>query len=407
VAQFDHFVWLRTAQRHLQQRWRYYFITLWAGLILLGVVGLSIWPVAADALIKYFIVLPYPNKIVLQWSTQNEYDLSGFEVLCKQETELDNDYHVIGTVPAQGSPQQGANYTFPILSGLQPGVSYCFALRDVTVQGRSENMFPRCGYGLGVTPTPLTTSVVTDTLGLSATAVIRNAQATATALYYDANATAAALSASGIFTFTPLPITSTLGLTSTGGLTPTLPITATPTPIIAATVDFTATQQAILNATLQAANQTPTPLQPGGDSPLPTPPPPITATQTLTTSTVTTSTSQLQTTPPAPDQASAPIIAGNQVAALPSPLYIAVTQTPTPVTTPIPPTLTLLPSPIPTQATLRLVDLLSAPGLQNITLMLLCLTFVTTGGLGILGLVTGALYMRSRRGVIKPPQQRR
>lgn len=412
MAQFDHLAWLNPIRHHLQQSWRYYFTAIWTGLILLGVVALSVWPAAADAVIKYFIVIPYTDKIVLQWSTQNEYDLSGFEVLCKQETELDNDYHVIGTVPAQGSPQQGANYTFPVLSGLQPGISYCFALRDVTVQGRSENMFPRCGYGLGITPTPAMTVTVTDALGLNATAVIRSAQATATALFYDANATAAALSSSGIFTFTPTPITGTVGITATPTVSPnlnltgTIPFTATPTPIVVATVDITATQQASLNATLQAANQPPTPVQPGGESPLATPSPTITATATLTTGSV----SQLPITPPEVDQASAPVTdvnsAANQVAALPSPLYIAVTQTPTPVITPLPPTLTLLPSPIPTQESLRLVDALTAPGLQNITLMLLCLTFVTTSGLGILGLVTGALYMRSRRGVIKPPQQR-
>jgi hypothetical protein len=37
------------------------------------------------------------------------------------------------------------------------------------------------------------------------------------------------------------------------------------------------------------------------------------------------------------------------------------------------------------------------PTTENLTLMLLCLTFFTAGGLGILGLITSALYMRSRR----------
>jgi hypothetical protein len=38
-----------------------------------------------------------------------------------------------------------------------------------------------------------------------------------------------------------------------------------------------------------------------------------------------------------------------------------------------------------------------APTVQNVTLMMLCLTFFTASGLGILGLITSALYMRSRR----------
>lgn len=399
MSQFAKFVLLAPIRSHLQRSGRTYFVATWIGLVLLIVIGLSIWPVTAAALLKYFIVVPQANKIVLQWSTENEYDLSGFEVLCKQETELDNDYHVIGEVPAEGGPQQGANYKFEVATGLEPGVSYCFALRDVTVQGRSENMFPRCGYGLGITPTPVTTATLTNTIGFNATAVIRNAQATATALFFDANATAAALSASGFFTSTPTPITNTVGITATPTFTPglnltgTVPITATPTPIIVGTPDITATQQAILNATVQAANQPPTPTQPGGISPLPQPTTPLTATQPLTTATGTTATSQLPS-PPGSDVNPA----GNQVAALPSPLYIAVTQTPTPITTPVPPTLTLLPSSQPTQRTEQLVDLFAAPGFQNLTLTLLCFTFVTTGGLGILGLITSVLYMRSRRG---------
>jgi hypothetical protein len=403
VSQFVKFAALTSIRHHLPREGRAYFVTAWIGLVGLIVIGLSIWPVTAAALLKYFIVVPEANKITLQWSTENEYDLSGFEVLCKQETELDNDYHVIGEVQAQGGPQQGANYKFEVMTGLEPGVSYCFALRDVTVQGRSENMFPRCGYGLGITPTPVTTATLTNTIGFDATAVIRNARATATALFFDANATAAALSASGFFTSTPTPITNTIGITATPTFTPglnltgTVPITATPTPIIVGTPDITATQQAILNATVQAANQPPTPTQPGGVSPLVTPGAPITATQTLTTATVPTTTAQQA---PPPDGAAN--AAGNQVAALPSPLYIAVTQTPTPVTTPVPPTLTLLPTPLPTQSGQGLVNLFTAPDLQNLTLTLLCFTFVTTGGLGILGLITSVLYMRSRRGDNQP-----
>jgi hypothetical protein len=432
---------------------RLYSLGIFVAIMILSVIGLSIWPVFAAAVVKYFIVVPSQKELQLQWSTQNEYDLSGFEVLCKQESQLDNDYHVIGTVAAQGGPQQGANYSFPVLyTALQPGVNYCFRLRDVNIEGKSEDIFDRCGYGINITPTPATP--VTNTLRLDATAVLRNAHATATALFFDANATAVALGASSTITGTPTPITATNALTATTGLTGTNPLTSnlnltstfpvtpsingTPTPVVINPQDApaaTATALAI-SATVQAANSgqiTAPTATPVTNSPLPGPATPTTQTQSATlnnsvdaASLNTTATEQAiaQAPPPPPveqtpvdpahpaDQQNANVGSANvgqqPANSLPSPLYIAVTETPTAATTAVAPTLTPFPNITPPQNNpQRLVDYLTTPAMQNLTLTLLCLTFVSASGLGILGLITSALYMRSRRGVIDLPRRRK
>lgn len=458
VPYFDNLS-LRTAFRHylhryLQRGWSLYRLGTLVAFLILVVFGLSVWPVTAAAVVKYFIVVPSQKELLLQWSTQNEYDLSGFELLCKQEDQLDNDYHVIGNVAAQGSPQQGANYSFPVLyNTLQPGINYCFRLRDVNIEGKSEDIFDRCGYGINLTPTPAST--LTNTLGLDAAAVLRNAHATATALFFDANATAVALSASSAITSTPVPITTTTTLTATTGLTATngltasnplspnvnltstipvtTPLDSTPTPVVINPQDApaaTATALAI-SATVQAANNgqnptlTPTPIN---NSPLPTPATPTTQTQsTLPNNTIdsaslnTTATAQAiaQAPPPAEQTPSDPAHPADQQNtdqqntgqpagnSLPSPLYIAVTETPTAVTTPVAPTLTPFPSATLPQNPQRLADYLTTPAMQNLTLTLLCLTFVSASGLGVLGLITSALYMRSRRGVVELPRRRK
>ena len=105
-------------------------LTLILGLAL-GALTLLVWPAWAAIQLDYFIVLPTQQDITLQWATAAEYDLSGFEVQCKREGELDNAYHIIGEVAAEGSPQEGATYVFPILNGLERGVSYCFRLREI------------------------------------------------------------------------------------------------------------------------------------------------------------------------------------------------------------------------------------------------------------------------------------
>jgi hypothetical protein len=198
--------------------------------------------------------------------------------------------------------------------------------------------------------------------------------------------------------------------------------------------------QAALDAALTAAStmdsaatpsETPTP--PGGQSPLnlPTPDPnnpfltvtatlqapttpspfvtPLMQTSTATVTTGLTPTLTL-TTALAGDLPNDPTIAAEIEQALadaartPTPPYVVATFTPVTPATEAPASFTPLPLATPTPLGGGLVNFM-APTTQNLTLMLLCLTFFTAGGLGILGLITSAIYMRSRRDNSEPPEQ--
>jgi hypothetical protein len=88
----------------------------------------------------------------------------------------------------------------------------------------------------------------------------------------------------------------------------------------------------------------------------------------------------------------------------PTPPYVVATFTPVTPATAAPATLTPLPLATPTPLGGALVNFM-APTTQNLTLMELCLTFFTAGGLGIIGLITSAIYMRSRRDDAEPPER--
>jgi hypothetical protein len=440
----------------------------------LAAAGVSIWSAQAAIELEYFVVLPTEREVTLQWATAAEYDLSGFEVQCKRTDELDNAYHVIGSLPARGGPQQGATYIFPITSGLQRGVSYCFRLREVTTTGRAEDIQDRCGYGLGIAPTPTLSLTLTDTAALRATEAALQITATSIAAANIATAIAntnatleairlsAALSATAEISLTAV---ATPTLTALAQLTATVPFTGGATPagdlfpqpalsMTVAAVDATLAAlsgtQAALGATLtaaatvdSAAAQSETPTPPGGQSPLepggapasdqPTPDPnnaaftataamqtptldpfapPITQTNTVTATLPTeglTPTGAIST-PLASEPPNDPTIAAEIEQALaaaaytPTPPYVVVTFTPVTPAAPAPATLTPLPVATPTPLGGGLVNFI-APTTQNLTLMLLCLTFFTASGLGILGLITSAIYMRSRRDDAEPPER--
>jgi hypothetical protein len=459
-----------------------------------GAMGLLIGRVAAAIELEYFIVVPTQHDITLQWATAAEYDLSGFEVLCKREGELDNAYHVIGEVPAEGSPQEGATYLFPITSGLKRGVTYCFRLREVPISGEPGDIFDQCGYGLGIVPTPTIRIPLTDTaalratesaLAITSTLVAANQLATAVAA---AEATVSALRATAAVTvtptltgaaqlaptltaiaqisptltafavlnsaptFTPTPggvITGQMAVDSTqtaiaatqtanalfGGGVPLETPTFTPTP----TFDFTNQEPFNITLTMQSVQatetmlavqasgfppETPTPTQ-IGDSPLqqqnidprtgfPIDPNTGWATNPLTgeqfdpatgfpidpsTGQPITPTPDPNLVPPTPLPQSAALPEGGTAIAAnntPEPVFTVVTATPASSATPLPPTLTPLPTATATLSGVNLANLM-APTTQNLTLMLLCFTFFTASGLGILGLITSVIYMRSQR----------
>ena len=116
----------------------------------------AVWsqPVLAAMQLSYFNITSNPTGVVLEWGTAAEINLAGFDVLCKQATEPDSAYHPIGFMPAKGGPTTPATYTFPVTSGLVPGASYCFQLREVTTDGSIGEAPALCGYGPNVTPTP-------------------------------------------------------------------------------------------------------------------------------------------------------------------------------------------------------------------------------------------------------------
>ncbi|MCS6828066.1 MAG: hypothetical protein NZ553_15740, partial [Caldilinea sp.] len=83
-----------------------------------------------------------------------------------------------------------------------------------------------------------------------------------------------------------------------------------------------------------------------------------------------------------------------QAPAEPLPAYIVVTAAPTepPVALAA---LTPLPTATPTPPVFQLVNAFT-PTTQNVMILLLCLTFIGAGGIGILGLITSVMFMRAR-----------
>ncbi len=462
-------------------------VVTWSiGLLLAcAAIWLLLGPAWAAIQLKYFEIENVPGGLSLQWATAAEYDLSGFEVLCKKTGELDDKYHVIGEVPAEGSPQQGATYIFPILEGLKRGESYCFRLREISINGEPGDIFDRCGWGLDIAPTPASTWVITNTatvlaLEITGTAIAADIKATGNAAAlatYDSLRATAAVTATPTLT-TALQLAPTLTaialisptltaiaqgpvLTPTSELDTMLPVSITLTAVSEA---FAATQTAVVSASNGVPLDTPTPtpdfgltgLEPfsitltansieiagtetaifefnngllitptptftpvAGDSPLvpnqgqPAPPEPQIDPATGWTIDPATGwpidpATGLPSTPtPDPnaggtDQslALAPSPADELVQDAadgpPAPSYIIQTMTPTPPGEIAPPTLTPLPAATATPAGFRLANLMTPNG-QNFTFLLLCVTGVTAGGLGILGLLTSAVYMRSQR----------
>jgi hypothetical protein len=130
----------------------------WAAAVLaplvFGVLLAGVQTAAAAVQLNFFNVIAFPSSVTLEWSTASEVNLAGFDIQCKQADEPDTAFHEIGFQRAKGGPNVGALYNFPVTSGLVPGVSYCFRLKEITTDGSPGEVFDRCGYGAMVTPTP-------------------------------------------------------------------------------------------------------------------------------------------------------------------------------------------------------------------------------------------------------------
>jgi hypothetical protein len=453
--------------------------------------GVAIWPVTAAIELRYFFIDVTERDVTLKWATNAEYDLSGFEVLCKVAGQLDSEYHTIGEVVAEGSPQQGAAYIFPVTRGLQPGVSYCFALREISIGGEPGEFFERCGYGLGIKPvlsaqTLLTDSATLRALEITGTAIALDLEATREAAAiqtYESLLATAAITATPTLTTVlqlaptltaialisptltaiaqlppppePIPLDSLLSVSVTltalsidYGATQTaimaisqgLPFdTPTPTPaampmqpfevtLTALSIEMAATETALFIMGSSLPQETPTPTQ-IGESPLfpPEPPqdpfgsaqngvdpnnpnpgqqegdpnlgdqtPPWDPNAPFEAETPTPAEEPGAYAPPAPMDTPPVDDQALPAATTPDPPYIVLTATPVTPATPVPPTLTPLPVATSTPSTFSLANF-AIPTTQNLTLMLLCLTFFAASGLGILGLLSSVLYMRSQR----------
>ena len=391
-------------QRFLQTNLKRLLLLVLGGAVFFYTMGPVADPLsAAVEMIEAFTVTVTGDSVKMNWSTASEFGVDHFEILCKDANEPDAAYHVIQTIDAVGSVDAESAYEFIVTTGLEQGKAYCFRLQEVTSNDDPGDVFDRCGYGFDITPTPglaptLTpiptfTPVITTTLPISLTA-------TAISLSPLESPLDGRSASQGEQPVDPNAATPTETSTATPTETPTETSTVTPTPTFESTATFTPTPTETSTATATApATFTPT------VAATVTTTNPITATATLTatvsvTMTVTpTGTGALNEGPSAPDPTDDGSGAGipnfDELAAQvdPNAPYIVVTYTPSPE----PLELALIYTPVPTApaATLSLANFLS-PTTENVVVMLLCLTFFSASGLGIMGLLTSALYLRSR-----------
>lgn len=135
------------------------------------------WPLlAAVEFIQPFTVTTSSNNITMSWITGSEYNVAGFEILCKRADEPESAYHVIQSAPAMGGLNQSASYAYTFNQGFEPNVPYCFRLREITTDVEPGDYFERCGYGLDITPTPGAAPTFTPVVVITATATITGAQ---------------------------------------------------------------------------------------------------------------------------------------------------------------------------------------------------------------------------------------
>jgi len=380
-------------------------------------------PALAAIQLSYFNVIPNPSSVILQWGTTSEFNVEGFDVQCKLASDPDIAFHSIGFVKARGGPSTPAQYSFPVLSGMESGVPYCFRLQEVTTDGAQGEAPTVCGYGPNVTPTP--------GVGVIPTTNPNAAPPIATDAF-----------GNPIVTPTPDPFFSPMQPVATDAFGNPLPQA------------FDAFGNPILQPQATDAFGNPLPLPQAFDafgnpipqpqatdafgSPLPQPvatdafgnpvapasvmydqfgnPIPVDAfgsplaTPTPTIDPFAPPTPIVITPPPGDPRGNDPSVMqpdpalaqseGEGVGLPPTPTapavaYIVVTAAPTEPPVALGAAMTPLPTVTPTPPAYQLVNML-APTTQNLMIMLLCLTFTGASGIGILGLITSVMFMRSR-----------
>lgn len=412
----------------------------WAAAVLaplaLGILLACAQTAAAAVQLNFFNVIAFPSSVTLEWSTAGEVNLAGFDIQCKRADEPDTAFHEIGFERARGGPNVGALYNFPVTSGLVPGVSYCFRLKEITTDGSPGEVFDRCGYGAMVTPTPgmgaipifTPVPVQTDAFG-NPIAPTPTPPVVATDAFGNP-IIPTPLPQPG----SPLPVPPAVATDAFGNpipVTPTVPAVATDA--FGNPIPVTPTVGAV--ATDALGNPIPPTAQTQPNSPLLTPTVPAAAAASTgydefgnPLSSDTTAAALVYDVfgnPLTPEQAAVadqlydafgnPIAPGQpgqsgaaappeqapELAAVSTPTmaYVVVTATPTPAPVALAPVLTPLPTATPAPAGVQLAASLDPSGqnlAQNLMVMLLCLTFTGASGIGILGLITSVMFMRAR-----------
>ena len=346
-------------------------------------VALAIWlaqPALAAIELNYFTVIANPASVILQWGTLNEFNVQGYEIQCKREDEPEASYHRIGFLPAKGGESLPAQYSFPVTSGIETGVPYCFRLVELTTDGTPGEKIDRCGYGPSITPipgTPTSTPVVASSAAVPTDAFgnplppSQVPQPQATDAFGNPLPQPQATDAFG----SPLPPSQVPQPQATDAF-------GSPLPQPQATDAF---------GNPLPPSQVPQPQATDAfGSPLPTPDPNAPPTPIVVTPLP----------PPSEGAATAEVAQASAEttatvdASLPA--YVVVTAVPTTAPVAFGPALTPLPTLTPTPSLLQLTTLLTPSTTQNMMLMLLCLTVAGAGGIGLLGLITSVMFMRSR-----------
>lgn len=430
------------------------------GALMLVLVAVLAQPVLAAIQLSYFYVISNPTSVVLQWGTASEFNVEGFEIQCKLASEPDIAYHRIGFVPAKGGPSTPAQYNFPVTTGIEPGTAYCWRLQELTTDGTPGEAQDRCGYGPNVTPTPGAPGIIpttdpnvpapaaTDAFGNpivqpQPTDAFGNpiVQPQATDAFGSPLSQPAPTDAFGNPIVQPQsvdpfgnPIVQPQATDAFGSPLPQpVPTDAFGNPIAQPTDAFgnpiapsaaqpqatdafgnpIAATDAFGNPILptapqpQAVDQFGNPIAPTDafGSPLATPtftPDPMLPPTPIIITPQPGDASALQ--PPPQDPALAQVDSGTAAnaevqpaEAAPPVAYVVVTAAPTEAPVALGAAMTPLPTVTPTPPVYQLVNALT-PTTQNLMVMLLCLTFTGASGIGILGLITSVMFMRSRSG---------
>lgn len=349
---------------------------LWGRLLLAYLIGcwllgFTVEPLYAAVHINSFDVSVSDQQVILTWSTSEEYNLGGFEILYKEADQSVQAYQSLGIRIAQGSATQGVAYRMDLTAYLQPGKIYCFRIQEIPTDDSPGEKLDYCGYGFTITPTPsaLATPLATATITPSVASGLNLPIAPTPPIEVTATVTETSSTpdnVAGVATMTPTPVViSPLQPTATSVNESPL---ATPSPTLTTTNGSTAA----VNSASVAPLATDQPI-----SPL------MTQTANLQTNGATVASAEA-----APTEATTPPLA------IVDPPYIVVTATPTLAAIPLLPTFTAYPTAT-AQPEISLVGM-RLPNTQNLMLLLLCGVFSGASGLGILGVVTTLLYMRSR-----------